>query len=72
MKKKISEPPTLKKSGRVEDLDQEEEEFNNTLETIPGCCGCPKSPEELRTEEEEARNQRDFENALHNMVYVKR
>ncbi|XP_072050525.1 insulin-like peptide receptor isoform X2 [Amphiura filiformis] len=65
-------PPTLKKSGRVEDQEQEEEENNITVPTIPGCCGCPKSAEELRKEEEEARSQREFENELHNSVYIKR
>ena len=67
-----TEPPTLKKSGRVEDQDQKEEENNDTIAAIPGCCGCPKDPEELQKEQEEARFQREFENELHNNVYQRR
>ena len=36
------------------------------------CCVCPKSKEEERNEEEERMFQIEFENYLHNVVYVKR
>ena len=63
----------MKKSGRVEDVDEIEEITNSSHYTeMEGCCGCPKDAETLRKEQDEARFQRDFENFLHNKIFIKR
>ena len=42
----------MKKSGRVEDVDEIEEITNSSHYTeMDGCCGCPKDAETLRKEQ---------------------
>ena len=55
-------------------LKNKEEENKKQNETTLGenCCACPKSEEEERLEEEERMFQIEFENFLHNNVYLKR
>ena len=36
------------------------------------CCACPKSDEEVKLEEEERQMEIEFENFLHDSVYIKR
>ena len=51
---------------------KEDEKKQNETALGENCCACPKSEEEERHEEEERMFQIEFENFLHNNVYVKR
>lgn len=54
----------------VEKLPEEKEDKNTS--TCSNCCTCPLSEKEKLVEEEERRFQIEFENFLHNNVYIKR
>ena len=62
--------------GRQRDWEKEEEQKSNkTGSGGPSdgeCCSCPKSQEEIKVEEEERAFQIEFENFLHDAVYIKR
>ncbi|XP_041463958.1 insulin-like peptide receptor [Lytechinus variegatus] len=64
--------PTLRKSESSTEMETSEDEDTNTTMVGAGCCTCPIDPEELRRREEDARFQKDFENQLHNNIYMKR
>ena len=65
----IPEPPTLL-SGSIVKIEEEETDLNQTCQH--GCCVCPKDKETLKMEEDEALFQKEFENFLHNNVFIQR
>ena len=65
----LAEPPSLV-SGDVIKLEEEKTDVNQTCSR--GCCPCPKDKETLKLEEEEAIFQKQFENFLHNNVFIQR
>ncbi|XP_038076656.1 insulin-like peptide receptor [Patiria miniata] len=62
-------PPTLV-SGIIVKPEEETTDMNQTCQH--GCCACPKDKEQLKLEEEEALFQKQFENFLHNHVFIQR
>ncbi|XP_022110931.1 insulin-like peptide receptor isoform X2 [Acanthaster planci] len=62
-------PPTLVSEVIVKPEEQDTE-GNQTCQE--GCCPCPKDKETLKLEEEEALFQKQFENFLHNHVFIQR
>lgn len=56
-------------------LDSEDEQkWNHTDEPTSGggCCGCPKTDNQLKKEQEEIEYRKTFENYLHNEVFESR